>query len=129
VFPNQVRAGKKLQDSDLFGATEVFAGAGVSIAGRPRLTICRKPYEFGVKVGIALKRQGSLILGPRFFPGNPYDGHTLNEHDEQVTILIQALGTTPQTTFVDFGYRGVDKNNLGLDIKHHGKSKSLTVEV
>ncbi len=37
LFARQVRAGKKIEDSDLFGATEVMAGAGVSKAGRPRL--------------------------------------------------------------------------------------------
>jgi IS5 family transposase len=45
---------------------------------------------------------------------------------EQASILMQALGTKPQTAFVDLGYRGVDKDNLGLDIKHRGKFKSLT---
>ncbi len=37
LFARQVRAGKKIEDSDLFGATEVVAGAGVSKAGRLRL--------------------------------------------------------------------------------------------
>ena len=40
LFARQVRAGKKIEDSDLFGATEVIAGAGVSKAGRPRLPTC-----------------------------------------------------------------------------------------
>jgi IS5 family transposase len=88
----------------------------------------RKPYEFGVKVGIATTLKGTLIVGARAFPGNPYDGHTLNEQVEQATILMQALGTKPQTAFVDLGYRGVYKDNLGLDIKHRGKFKSLTDE-
>ncbi len=79
-----------------------------------------------MKVGIASTLQGNLIVGARSFPGNPYDGHTLNEQVEQATILMQALGTKPQTAFVDLGYRGVDKDNLGLDIKHRGKFKSLT---
>jgi hypothetical protein len=88
----------------------------------------RNPYKFGVKVGIATTLKGTLIVGARAFPGNPYDGYTLNEQVEQATILMQALGTKPQTAFVDMGYRGVDKDNLGLDIKHRGKSKSLTDE-
>jgi IS5 family transposase len=37
LFARQVRAGKKIEDLDLFGATEVIAGAGVSKAGRPCL--------------------------------------------------------------------------------------------
>ena len=100
------------------------AGNGVSLPDGKS----RNPYEFGVKVGIATTLKGTLIVGARAFPGNPYDGHTLNEQVEQATILMQALGTKPQTAFVDLGYRGVDKDNLGLDIKHRGKFKSLTEE-
>jgi hypothetical protein len=37
LFDRQVRAGKKIEVSELFGATEVIAGAGISYAGRPRL--------------------------------------------------------------------------------------------
>jgi hypothetical protein len=42
--------------------------------------------------------------------------------------MIQVLGTKPQTVFVDLCCRGVDKDNLGPDIKHLGKFKSLTVK-
>lgn len=49
----------------------------------------RQPYEFGVKVGIATTLKGNLIVGARAFPGNPYDGHTLNAQLEQATILMQ----------------------------------------
>ena len=86
----------------------------------------RTPYEFGVKVGIATTLQGNLIVGARTFPGNPYDGHTLNEQIEQAGILMQATGMKPQTVYVDLGYRGVDQANPGIDIKHRGKFKSLT---
>ena len=72
-----------------------------------------------------LKRQ-STIVGARSFPGNPYDGHTLNEQVEQASILMQATGVMPQTAIVDLGYRGVDKDNQNLDIKHRGKFKSMT---
>jgi IS5 family transposase len=100
------------------------AGNGVSLPDGKS----RNPYEFGVKVGIATTLKGTLIVGARAFPGNPYDGHTLNEQVEQATILMQALGAKPQTAFVDLGYRGVDKDNLALDIKHRGKFNSLTDE-
>jgi len=86
----------------------------------------RTPYEFGVKVGIATTAQGNLIVGARTFPGNPYDGHTLNEQLEQASILMQATGMQPETVYVDLGYRGVDQANPGIDIKHRGKFKSLT---
>jgi IS5 family transposase len=65
-------------------------------------------------------------VGARAFPGNPFDGQMLHEQVEQATILMQALGTKPQTAFVDLGYWGVDKENLGIDIKHRDKFKSLT---
>jgi IS5 family transposase len=70
--------------------------------------------------------QDDLIVGTSAFPGNPYDVHTLNEQVEQATILMPALGTRPQTAFVVLGYRGVDKDNLGLDIKHRERINSLT---
>src|SRR5690606_8148464 len=38
----------------------------------------RRPYEFGVKVGIASTFKGNLIVGARAFHRNPYDGHTLS---------------------------------------------------
>jgi IS5 family transposase len=41
---------------------------------------------------------------------------------------MQATGIKPETACVDLGYRGVDKDNLNLDIKHRGKFKSLTDE-
>ena len=88
----------------------------------------RNPYEFGVKVGIATTLKVTLIVGARAFPGNPYDGHTLNEQVEQASILMQATGLTPETVYVDLGYRGVDKDNPNIDIKHRGKFKSLTNE-
>ncbi len=36
----------------------------------------RQPYEFGVKVSLAITANHGLIVGARSFPGNPYDGHT-----------------------------------------------------
>jgi len=84
----------------------------------------RTPYEFGVKVGIASTLTGNFIVGARSFPGNPYDGHTLNEQIEQASILI---GAPIKEAFVDLGYRGVDKDNPNLAIKHRGRYKSLSL--
>ena len=88
----------------------------------------RNPYEFGVKVGVATTLKGNLIVGARSFAGNPYDGHTLNEQVEQASILMQRLDVAPQTAYVDLGYRGVDKDNTNISIKHRGKFKTLTDE-
>ena len=38
-FARQKRVGRALEESDLFGPSRQFAGAGVSVAGRPRLPI------------------------------------------------------------------------------------------
>ncbi len=86
----------------------------------------RKPYEFGVKTSIAVTHQSGLMVGARTFPGNPYDGHVLNEQLEQTTILLEDTGRAPKQVIVDLGYRGVDKENLGVEIIHRGKYKSLT---
>ena len=86
----------------------------------------RKPYEFGVKVGVAVTHKRGLMVGARSFPGNPYDGHTLAEQLEQVTILIEDTGAKPRQVTVDLGFRGVDAANPGIQIIHRGKLKGLT---
>ena len=86
----------------------------------------RQPYEFGCKVGIAVTLKHNLIVGARAFHGNPYDGHTLQQQIEQSTILMQDNSIIPNTAYVDLGYRGVDRDNPGLAIKHRGKFKTLS---
>ena len=81
----------------------------------------RKPYEFGVKVGIAVTARKGLVVGARSFPGNPYDGDTLEEQLEQVGIVS---GTRPTTAIVDLGYRG--REIEGVNVLHRGKPKTLT---
>ena len=86
----------------------------------------RKPYEFGVKVSLAVTHKQGLMVGARAFPGNPFDGHTLAQQLEQTTNLLQDLGRTPKQVIVDLGCRGVDADNPGVEIIHRGKNKSLT---
>jgi IS5 family transposase len=86
----------------------------------------RRPYEFGVKVGVAVTHKSGLMVGARTFPGNPYDGHTLAEQIEQVRNLCQDIGAAAKTVVVDLGYRGVDADNPGVEIIHRGRFKSLT---
>lgn len=64
-----------------------------------------KKYEFGVKVGITVTNKSNFVLGARSFPGNPYDGYTLESCLEQAEILS---GTRAKEAFVDLGYRGVE---------------------
>jgi IS5 family transposase len=88
----------------------------------------RKPYEFGVKVSVAITHKQGLMVGARSFTGNPYDGHTLAEQLEQVGILTEDVVAQPKQVIVDLGYRGVDvqADNPGVEIIHRGKFKSLT---
>ena len=86
----------------------------------------RKPFEFGVKVSVAVTHKSGLMVGARSFPGNPYDGHTLAAQLEQTTTLLQDLGVKPLTAVVDLGYRGVDAQVAPVEVIHRGKFKSLT---
>jgi transposase, IS5 family len=86
----------------------------------------RKPYEFGVKVSLAVTHKSGLMVGARTFPGNPFDGHTLAQQLEQTSNLLQDRGRNPQQAIVDLGYRGVDADNPGVQIIHRGKHKTLT---
>lgn len=86
----------------------------------------RQPYEFGVKVSLAVTHQNGLMVGARSFPGNPYDGHTLAAQIEQTNTLLQDIGVKPTTVIVDLGYRGVDKELAPVEVIHRGKFKSLT---
>ena len=88
----------------------------------------RKPYEFGVKVSLAVTHKSGLMVGARSFPGNPYDGHTLAEQLEQTNTLLQDLGVKPTTAVVDLGFRGVDEACAPVQIIHRGKFKSLDVQ-
>ena len=100
------------------------AGNGVSLPDGK----ARNPYEFGVKVSLAVTHKQGLMVGARSFPGNPYDGHVLSAQLEQTANLLQDLGRSPKQVVVDLGYRGVDADNPGVQIIHRGKYKSLTDE-
>jgi len=67
----------------------------------------RQPYEFGCKVSVTTTSGrapgGMFVLHTKAFHGNPYDGHTLKEVIEELTDWI---GTEPERTYVDKGYRG-----------------------
>ena len=86
----------------------------------------RNPYEFGIKVSLAVTHKQGLMVGARSLPGNPYDGHVLSAQLEQTTNLLQDLGRSPKQVIVDLGYRGVDADNPGVQIIHRGKYKSLS---
>lgn len=87
----------------------------------------RKPYEFGVKVSVAVTHKQGLLVGARSFTGTPYDGHILSAQMEQSTILLQDLNVAPQQVVVDVGFRGkwVDQANPDLEIIHRGRLKTM----
>ncbi len=88
----------------------------------------RKPYEFGVKVSLAVTHKSGLMVGARSFPDNPFDGHTLAAQLEQTGALLQDIGMAPKVAVVDLGYRGVDQEIAPVALIHRGKYKSLSQE-
>jgi transposase, IS5 family len=94
----------------------------------------RQPYEFGVKTSLCTLHSHSLIVGARTFPGNPYDGHTLEQQLEQTATLLQDItlkgqAVKPSTVIADLGYRSQDNNAIaGVNLIHRGRSASLTQE-
>ena len=78
----------------------------------------RTPYEFGVKVTVATTLKEGLVVGMRSMPGNPWDGHTLDETIEQVSILTN---NKPKTVVVDKGYQGVKVE--GVEILRSGQRR------
>ncbi|SCU90797.1 hypothetical protein CNECB9_500023 [Cupriavidus necator] len=64
------------------------------------------------------------IVGPRSFPGNPYDGHTLHAQLEQTAILLPG-SPRPHTAIVDLGYRGVDGEVAPVKEIHRGRIETM----
>jgi IS5 family transposase len=81
----------------------------------------RHPYEFGVKVSVATTLKEGIVVGMRSMPGNPWDGHTLEETLEQVGILNDRQ---PKVVIVDKGYQGVEVPNT--QILRSGQKRGIT---
>ena len=62
-----------------------------------------KKFEFGNKSGIVLTKTTKIVVGALAFEGNPYDGHTLDEHLIQTEYLTEKR---PKIGIVDRGYKG-----------------------
>lgn len=71
-----------------------------------------KKFEFGNKSGIVLTKTTKIVVGALAFEGNPYDGHTLEEHLLQTEYLTDKK---PKIGIVDRGYKG-KKNINGTKI-------------
>jgi len=78
-----------------------------------------KRFEFGTKVGIACTQKECFVVGMRSYPGNPYDGHTLDDLLEQSETITS---TAAKTVVVDLGYRGRHETNA--NVIHRGKKLS-----
>jgi IS5 family transposase len=81
-----------------------------------------KKYEFGNKSGFVITKNSGIILGAMVFEGNPYDGHTLEPHLEQISGLV---GRLPKVALVDRGYKG-RKAILEVEIMMPSSGKSRT---
>jgi IS5 family transposase len=79
-------------------------------------------------VGIAIKARHNLIVGARSFANNPFDGHTLAEQIEQATILMQDTAMTPQTVYVDRGYRLKKEDRLPIRTLLPDMKRQMTKE-
>ena len=90
----------------------------------------RTRYEFGVKTSIATTSErckgGQFVLGAMALPGNPYDGHTLEDQIDQVTKLT---GAAVKRAYVDRGYRGhkVERDGLDITLSQTRRIKSPTI--
>ena len=65
-----------------------------------------KKYEFGSKVGVAVTKNSSIIVGACNFSKNIYDGNTLEKIIGQISKI---RGFAPSTVFCDRGFRGRKK--------------------
>ena len=77
-----------------------------------------KKYEFGNKASVATTSRGGWMLGAMSLPGNPYDGHTL---DQQLNQVRRLLGRRMHDIHVDMGYRG--HNHCGAETVHVDKRR------
>jgi IS5 family transposase len=81
----------------------------------------RKPYEFGVKVAVAVPVSTPFVIASQALPGNPYDGHTLYR---TLTQCFKHTGEVVRRAFVDRGYAGSDQGPTAVHIA--GKTRGLT---
>jgi IS5 family transposase len=70
----------------------------------------------------------NLIVGARSFTNNPFDGHTLAEQIEQATILMQDAAVTPETVYVDRGYRLKKEDRLPIRTLLPDMKRQMTEE-
>jgi len=82
-----------------------------------------KKFEFGNKTGIVVTKNTGIIVGALSFENNPYDGHTLEPHLQQVERLT---GKRPKVGIVDRGYKGKKKINETEIVAPKAPTKTAT---
>ena len=96
-FERQDRAGERLEGQDLFGPTQVLEGAGVSNAGRPKLSIrlmaslLYLKHSFNLSDEEVAARWSENVLW-QFFSGMTYYEHRLPCDATQIGRFRRALG-------------------------------------
>jgi len=82
-----------------------------------------KKFEFGNKSGIVVTKTSKIVVGALAFEGNPYDGHTLEEHLIQTAYLTEKR---PKIGIVDRGYKGKKNINGTVIILPSAPKKNVT---
>ena len=82
-----------------------------------------KQYEFGVKVGLVTTSKESFVLAAASLPGNPYDGHTLNQCLDQAK---RTCGVAASQVFVDKGYKGHSCTTDACKVYISGAKRGIT---
>lgn len=82
-----------------------------------------KQYEFGVKVGVVSTSKDNFVIGCRALPGNPYDGHTLQQCIDQAERITKVM---PTEIYADRGYRGHGCTLMNLKIWIAGTKRGIT---
>jgi len=96
-WARQVKAGKKIEDMDLFGPVSAVAGGGVSNAGRPRLptrlmvALLYLKHAFNESDEDVIQRWGETPTW-QYFSGNQYFEHQWPCDPTQLGRLRKALG-------------------------------------
>lgn len=87
-----------------------------------------KKYEFGVKVSVVTTSRDNFVVGMQALPGNPFDGHTLEDAIDQVKKLT---GVVPERCYVDRGYRGhkVTKSSVFISGQRRGVTPTIKKEL
>jgi transposase, IS5 family len=86
-----------------------------------------KKWETGSKVGIAVTRQGGVVVAMCNYPDAPHDKDTLAPTLAQIK---DNTGVTPKLGLVDRGYagHGITTANSETTIAKSGQTKGLTLE-